>query len=122
MAAKIVLLGLLGAMVASTITGPPSGSLPGVALGSEPLLLVERTLAFFAAWLAIVVVVAQALKGHLPVEVSGRGVRYVEASTAGETQARIEAVVRRHEVEIEALRRGLVKVDKQLAAASERID
>jgi hypothetical protein len=121
-AAKLVILGLLGAMVFSVITGPPAGSLPGIALGSEPLLLVERTLAFFAAWLAVVVIIAQALKGHLPVEISGRGVRYVETSTAGETQARIEAVMRRHEVEIEALRRGLVKVDKQLAAASERID
>ena len=122
MAAKLVIVGLLVAMAASAVTGPPSGSLPGVALGSEPLLIVERTIAFFAAWLAIVVVIAQALKGHLPVEVSGRGVRYVEASTAGETQARIEAVVRRHEVEIEALRRGLVKLDKERAGAFERID
>jgi hypothetical protein len=122
MAAKLVILGLVGAVIASAITGPSTGPLPGVALGSELLLLVERTIAFFAAWLAIVVVVAQALQGHLPIEVSGRGVRYVEASTAGKSQASIEAVISRHEVEIEALRRGLVKVDKTVAGDRERID
>jgi hypothetical protein len=121
-AAKLVILGLIAALIASAITGPPPGPLPGVALGSEPLLLVERTVAFFAAWLAVLVVVAQALKGHLPIEVSGRGVRYVEASIAEKSQANIEAVVSRHEVEIEALRRGLVKVDRALAGATEGLD
>jgi len=77
------------------------------------LLLVERTLAFFAAWLAIVVVIAQALKGHLPVEISGRGVEYAEAAAVGETQTKTEAVVRRHELEIEALRRALVELGQR---------
>ena len=117
-----MIFGLIAALITSAITGPSPGPQPGVALGSEPLLLVERTVAFFAAWLAVVVVVAQALKGHLPIEVSGRGVRYVDASTAGKSQANIEAVVSRHEVEIEALRRGLVKVDKALAQESRRVD
>jgi len=108
-----VILGLGLALIASVITGPPDGDLPGVALGSEPLLLVERAVAFFAAWLAIVVVLVQANQGNLPIEVSGRGVRYVEASAAGQTQAHIEVAVRRHELEIEALRRALVELDQE---------
>jgi hypothetical protein len=120
--ARIVIGGLIGALIASGITGSPSGSLPGIALGSEPLLLVERAVAFFAAWMVFVVVVAQALKGHLPTEISGRGVRYAEAETAGETRANTEEVVRRHDSEIKRLHRVLMKLDKERAGSLREID
>lgn len=65
------------------IEGPYDRALPAVALGSHALLIAERTIAFFAIWLLVLVVAAQALKGRLPIEISGRGVRYADA---GETQ------------------------------------
>lgn len=54
-----------------------------MALGSATILLVERFLAVFAAWLVVVTVVAQAIRGRLPAEVSGRGVRYEAVTRAG---------------------------------------
>ncbi len=52
-----------------------------------PLLLAERMLALFAVWLVVIVVIGQAVRGRLPIEISGRGVRYAEAATAQETAA-----------------------------------
>ena len=59
---------------------------------------VERAMAFFAAWLLVLIVVAQAFKGRLPTEISGRGVRYADADAAQAAAADTEAalnVVRR---------------------------
>ena len=76
MVAKLVMLGLVVALIASAAPGLPVGPLPGVALGCAPLLIVERAIAFFAAWMVCLVVMAQALRGHLPTEISGRRVKY----------------------------------------------
>lgn len=103
-----MITGLVAAVIASTVTGLPAGPLPGIALGSQPLLLVERTLTFFAAWMVLLVVVVQALRGHLPTEISGRGVRYADATA---TKARTEEAVRRHDVEIHRLRLAILKQD-----------
>lgn len=53
-----------------------------MALGSPALLVLERTLGFFAGWLLVIVVCAQALEGRLPIEISGRGLRYADAESA----------------------------------------
>jgi hypothetical protein len=111
MAAGIVILGLIAAGFVSAIEGQPEGPLPGVALGSAQLLFVERAVAFFTAWMVAVVVVAQALRGHLPTEISGQGVRYAAAETAGKAQARAEEIGRRHDLEIEWLREALMRLD-----------
>lgn len=50
---------------------------PGVALGSGLLLALERAVAVWAVVLLALVVGDQALRGRLPDEISGRGVRYV---------------------------------------------
>lgn len=60
----------------------PTGDLPGIALGSKAILVVERIAMLFAAWLLGLVVIARALEGELPIEISGRGVRYADVGTA----------------------------------------
>ena len=119
MPVRLVILGILGALIASAASGVPAGALPGAALGSGPLLIVERAVAFFAAWLLFVVVVVQAQRGHLPTEISGRGVRYAEADAVGKRQAKMEAVAHRHEVEIAQLREAVVSLDRRHSNAKE---
>jgi hypothetical protein len=59
----MVVVGLAGSgLVNVWIEAPPPDALPGVALGSQTLLVAERGVAFFAIWLLVLVVVAQALK------------------------------------------------------------
>lgn len=60
----------------------PRGGLPGIALGSEALLAVERTAAFFLAWMLALVMLAESCRGRLPLEISGRGVRYADVPTS----------------------------------------
>lgn len=61
------------------IETPPAG-VPGVAFGSETVLVVERTVALFAAWMLALVILAESWSGQLPLEISGRGVRYADAA------------------------------------------
>lgn len=122
MAAGIVILGLIAVTLASAIGGQPSGPLPGVALGSAPLLLVERAVAFFAAWMLVAIILVQALRGHLPTEISGRGVSYASAEIVGESQARAEEVGRRHDYEIAQLRETVTKLEKRVARQAGEID
>jgi hypothetical protein len=44
------------------------------------VLVVERTVALFVAWMLALVVLAESCRGQLPLEISGRGVRYAEAA------------------------------------------
>lgn len=73
--------------------GAPHGGLPGVALGSEALLGVERTAAFFIAWMLALMILAESSRGWLPREISGRGVRYADVPTsqASVQEARINS-------------------------------
>jgi hypothetical protein len=78
---------VVSGLVISTAAGvflidAPKGGLPGIALGSRAILMVEQIAILFAGWLLAVVVVARALAGELPIEISGRGVRYADAATA----------------------------------------
>ena len=89
--AVLVLVGLVAsALVNVWIEEPAADALPGVALGSQTLLVAERGVAFFAIWL---LVMAQAFKGRLPIEVSGRGVRYADAESAQGAAADTEAAL-----------------------------
>ena len=62
----MVVLGLAGAVILSVAAGAPTGSMPGVALGSVALLLAERTMALFTIWMVAVVVIVRALRNQVP--------------------------------------------------------
>jgi hypothetical protein len=115
MVVGVVVLGLVGALTASVAAGVPAGSLPGVALGSEVLLLAERTVALFGAWMLITMVVIRALKDQLPVEISGRGVRYADAENVQAKAAVTEDVLRDIDTDI----RWLLKMVGQLRKAED---
>jgi hypothetical protein len=72
-------------------------TLPAVALGSEDVLRVERTLAFlFGVLLLLVLLVRGGWKGELPVELSARGARYEETrEAAGASEVLVDDLVRR---------------------------
>jgi hypothetical protein len=95
--------------------------LPGVALNSPALLVVERGLAFFAAWLLVLIVSAQALRGHLPIEVSGRGVRYAEAGMTQDSLADTRDALRRVDAEVRVLRKLIGSADKPQPVTTERV-
>jgi len=94
--------------------------MPGVALGSVALLIAERAAALFAIWMLVVVVVIRACRGHLPVEISGRGVRYAEAESAQETTASVRAALRVVDDEMRWLRRMVVELRNAEDARRER--
>lgn len=71
----LVIGSLLVAVVVSVVVGVDR-PYPGVALGSGLLLELERAVAVWAVVLLALVVGDQALRGRLPDEISGRGVRY----------------------------------------------
>jgi hypothetical protein len=72
-----MLMGLVGAMVLSASAG--TSNVPGVALGSVVLLVAERTAVLFGIWMAMVVMVVRTFRNQLPIEISGRGIRYAES-------------------------------------------
>jgi hypothetical protein len=69
----LALLGVVGSVVLSSLSATPA-NLPGIALGSEALLYVEKTVAAFSAYLLVLVVVVRAFDGDLPSEL--RGLKY----------------------------------------------
>lgn len=100
-----------GGLVASVVGGVflierSVGDLPGVALGSETMLVVERIVGLFAAWLFVVVVIARALVGQLPSEISGRGVRYANQDTTQDALTDLRSALERLDGEVEGLRKG----------------
>jgi hypothetical protein len=102
----VVVVGLAASGMANLwIDRPGEGALPGVALGSETVLVVERVLALFAAWLLVLVVVAQAFRGRLPTEVSGRGVRYADGSETQDSLASTQEALSELDGEMKAFRR-----------------
>lgn len=101
----VVIGGLATSVLLVVSMGAPDGGLPGVALGSTLILAVERVVALFAAWMAMVIVVVRALAGDLPTEISGQGLKYADAATAGRAAARTEAALDSLRSEIERLRR-----------------
>ena len=78
----------LVAVWVSLIEGTPR-HLPGVALDSAVLLHAERALALVAVAIAALSVLAQAVRGRLPIELSTSGLRY-EAEAADDTAAAVD--------------------------------
>jgi hypothetical protein len=78
----------------------PSDDLPGVALGSETILVVERIVTLFTAWMIAVVVVARAWRSQLPAEISSRGIRYAEADSVQGAVSGTEAALSRLETDV----------------------
>lgn len=122
MIAKVVMLGFVAALIAGTISGLPAGPLPGIALGSALLLSVERVIAFFAAWMLVVVIVAHSLEDRLPTEISGRGVRYANAEAVETKQEKAEQAAWRHDIEIAQLREAVVGLERRIGDSPERIE
>jgi hypothetical protein len=71
---------LFAGVVVSLIEGSPE-QLPGVALGSDVLLHVERAAAIFAILVAITSVLREAARGRLPTQLTTAGLAY-EADVA----------------------------------------
>ena|GEM_PF-4116533 len=110
--ATLVLVGLVASVLLTALAiDHPQGSLPGVALGSELILAVDRALALFAAWMVVLIVVGRAIAGELPAEISGSGIRYADAESAERAVAEIRSTLAHHEASLEALTRVIVCTD-----------
>lgn len=72
---------LVAALAASLVDGTPA-RLPGVALGSAVLVHLERAVAVLAISVAVLSVLAQAARGHLPTQLTTAGLAYESDMTA----------------------------------------
>jgi hypothetical protein len=118
----LVFAGLIASTLATgLIEAPQDCSLPGVALDSPALLVVERGLAFFAAWLLVLIVSVQALNGQLPIEVSGRGVRYAEAERTQDSLTETRDALRRIDAEVWVLRKLVGSPGRSQSSTTERV-
>lgn len=105
----LVPLGLALSLFANVWIELPAGRAPGLALHSETVLVVERSMALFIAWVVALVALAESWHGRLPLEVSGRGIRYAEAAAtrAGTDHANTALA----EVQLELGRQGQLIAD-----------
>ena len=109
-----VFVGLVtSALVNVWIEAPHDGALPGVALGSQTLLVVERAIAFFVAWLLVLVISVQAINGRLPIEISGRGLRYAEAERTQDSLVSTRDAIQRLDDETGQLRRRVATIEAE---------
>src|SRR6266545_2225552 len=81
---------LVTAVAVALIEGAP-GRLPGVALGSEVLLHVERAAAIFAIVVAIASVLREALRGRLPTQLTTAGLAYEADVAAAEAAEHLQS-------------------------------
>lgn len=83
-------LALLAAVLGGILIPIPA-KLPAAALGSEQLLWALRALVIFYGFLLLFVPLVRGLKGQLPIELTLRGARYEELTTAslGALEARV---------------------------------
>jgi hypothetical protein len=107
---------VVGGLVASIVAGVfliglSGDDLPGVALGSESILVIERIAMLFVAWLLTLVVIARALTGELPIEISGRGLRYADVATAQRGLLESEGAFERMDRELEQLRKAMAVIE-----------
>lgn len=98
----------------------PQDTLPGVALGSHALLIAERSVAFFSIWLLGLVVIAQAIRGRLPIEISGRGIRYADGPATLTLADRADAGIEELLLEVGKQRDELTALQLRVADADER--
>jgi hypothetical protein len=78
-AIPLISLGAFAAALALTLLSGVPRPLPGIALGSEPLFLIERGVAALAALVIATSLLARGLKGELPSQVSTTGLTYPES-------------------------------------------
>lgn len=107
---------MIGGLVASIVAGVflielPGDDLPGIALGSEAILVIERIAMLFTVWLLGLVVVARALAGELPIEISGRGLRYADAATAQSGRLDSEAALGQMRDEVKNLQLAVTQLE-----------
>lgn len=112
-AGAVMLALVLSALAAFKAPSPKEP--PGIALGSQLLLDVERTAAFFAVALFVMVVLTRAWDGQLPDEISGRGVKYLTREDAESFRATTEAALRSQGEALEAHQRHLVAIEEALS-------
>lgn len=104
----LVAIGLgASSMAGAVLIEAPAENLPGVALGSATILVVERIAVLFAAWLIGVVVLARALSGQLPTEITSQGFRYADLETS--------------QVELSISHSALARMDRELHALSDAV-
>lgn len=95
--------------------------LPGVALGAAPVLVVERTAVLFLAWMLVLVMLVEASDGRLPLEISGRGVRYADAATTEGMARTIGAAIARMDGELNRYRQEQADFRRLLRTVDDRI-
>lgn len=81
--ALLLAVAMAAAVAVTLIEGTP-GRLPGVALDSAVLMHAERAGALFALVVAIVSILAQAMHGRLPTQLSTGGLAYGTGDFAGD--------------------------------------
>lgn len=102
--AACVVGGLVASIVAAVfLIEHPGEDLPGIALGSEAILVIERIAMLFTVWLLGLVVIARALAGELPIEISGRGLRYADRDLAQHEMVESREAMRRLQGQVAAL-------------------
>lgn len=74
----VLVVGSLAISVGVSVATAVERPYPGYALGSGVVLVLERAAMMWAFALVVLVISDQALRGRLPVEISGRGVRYAD--------------------------------------------
>ena len=108
----LVVAGLVVSIAAGVfLIERPAGDLPGIALESEAILVIERIAMLFATWLLAVVVVVRSLAGDLPVELSGRGLRYADAATAQKGVLDADEAFERVGKELDELREAITGIE-----------
>lgn len=112
-AGAVMLALVLSALAAFKAPSPKEP--PGIALGSQLLLDVERTAAFFAVALFVMVVLTRAWDGQLPDEISGRGVKYLTREDAETFRADTEQALRLHQEALDAHQRHIEAIEDALS-------
>jgi hypothetical protein len=94
----------------ATRAGMPA-RLPGVALGSEELLVAERVAATFAILFLAALVLVRAFQGELPQELSGRGVKYANSDAVDELRDRLDVQLEAHDQSLADLEQAVIALE-----------
>lgn len=94
--------------------------LPGVALGSTELLLIERSASIFAILFLGALVLVRAVQGELPQELSGRGVKYAKSDAVDELRDRVDAQFEAYDNSLSELEAAQRELDERLMAIEGR--
>jgi hypothetical protein len=93
---------ILTATIVSLVEGSPD-RLPGVALGSQVLLHVERAAAGFAILVAIASVLREAARGRLPTQLTTAGLAYEADVAAADAAERLQRQLDELTIQVETL-------------------